>query len=63
MIGNSLALYTLTLGKDGLGKKRSKTIFLHIMMADLLVTMFPMAGINIWEVVVRFIQKYDLQVN
>ena len=44
LIGNSLALYTLMLGKGGLGKRRSKTIFLHITLADVLVTLFPMAG-------------------
>ena len=44
LIGNSLALYTLMLGKSSLGKKRSKTIFLHITLADVLVTLFPMAG-------------------
>ena len=45
VIGNSLVLYNLMLGKDSLGKKRSKTIFLHITLADVMVTMFPMAGI------------------
>ena len=44
LIGNSLALYTLIVGRGGLGKKRSKTIFLHITLADMLVTMFPMSG-------------------
>ena len=44
LIGNSLALYALMLGKGGLGKRRSKTIFLHITLADVLVTLFPMAG-------------------
>ena len=44
LIGNSLVLYTLMLGRDSLGKKRSKTLFLHITLADVMVTMFPMAG-------------------
>ena len=44
MIGNSLVLYNLILGKDSLGKKRIKTVFLHLALADVLVTMFPMAG-------------------
>jgi hypothetical protein len=44
LAGNSHALYTLLLGRSHLGKKRSKTIFLNIMLADLLVTVFPMAG-------------------
>ena len=45
MIGNSLVMYNLMLGRDSLGKKRSKTIFLNITLADVMVTMFPMAGI------------------
>jgi hypothetical protein len=44
VIGNSLVLYNLMLGRDSLGKRRSKTLFLHITLADVLVTMFPMAG-------------------
>ena len=44
LIGNSLVLYNLILGKDSLGKKRIKTLFLHLALADVLVTMFPMAG-------------------
>ena len=44
VIGNSLVMYNLMLGRDSLGKKRSKTIFLNITLADVLVTMFPMAG-------------------
>ena len=48
MIGNSLVLYNLMLGRDSLGKKRSKTIFLHITLADVLVTIFPMAGTDIY---------------
>ena len=43
-VGNSLVLYNLMLGKDSLGKKRIKTLFLHLALADVLVTMFPMAG-------------------
>jgi hypothetical protein len=48
MLGNSLVLYNLMLGKDSLGKKRSKTIFLNITLADVMVTMFPMAGTNVY---------------
>ena len=50
LVGNSLALYTLMVGKGGLAKKRSKIIFLNITLADLLVTLFPMLGnkIMIW---------------
>ena len=44
LTGNSLALFTLMVGKGGLAKRRSKTIFLHITMADMLVTLFPMLG-------------------
>ena len=44
VIGNCLVLYNLVLGKDSLGKKRSKTLFLHITLADVMVTVFPMAG-------------------
>jgi hypothetical protein len=44
VIGNSLVLYNLMLGRDSLGKKRSKTIFLHITLADVMVTIFPLAG-------------------
>jgi hypothetical protein len=47
VIGNSLVLYNLLLGRDSLGKKRSKTIFLHITLADVMVTMFPRAGSHI----------------
>ena len=43
-VGNSLVLYNLMLGKDSLGKKRSKTLFLHLALADVMVTLFPMAG-------------------
>ena len=39
-----MVLYNLVLGKDSLGKKRSKTLFLHLTLADIMVTMFPMAG-------------------
>ena len=46
MIGNSIVLYNLMLGNYSLGKKRSKTIFLHITLADVMVTMFPMAGMK-----------------
>ena len=44
LVGNSLALYTLMMGKGGLAKKRSKIIFLNITLADFLVTLFPMLG-------------------
>ena len=44
MIGNSLVLYNLMLGRDSLGRKRSKTLFIHITLADVMVTMLPMAG-------------------
>ena len=47
LVGNSLALYTLMMGKGGLAKKRSKIIFLNITLADFLVTLFPMFGIEI----------------
>ena len=53
VIGNSLVLYNLILGRDSLGKKRSKSIFLNITLADVLVTMFPMAGQMIWEILDR----------
>ena len=43
-VGNSLVLYNLMLGKDSLGKKRSKTLFLHLALADVMVTLFPMGG-------------------
>ena len=59
LIGNSLALYTLMLGKSSLGKKRSKTIFLHITLADVLVTLFPMAGILPGTACIS--HKYNLQ--
>ena len=51
LVGNSLALYTLMMGKGGLAEKRSKIIFLNITLADLLVTLFPMLGlkIRIWS--------------
>ena len=51
LVGNSLALYTLMMGKGGLAKKRSKIIFLNITLADFLVTLFPMLGnkIRIWS--------------
>ena len=42
--GNVLALYTLLAGKGGLTMKRSKIIFLHITLADMLVTLFPILG-------------------
>ena len=48
LVGNSLALYTLMIGKGGLAKKRRKIIFLNITLADFLVTLFPMLGIKIW---------------
>ena len=44
MMGNCLALYTLLLGRSRLGRRRSKTIFFNITLADILVTLFPMAG-------------------
>ena len=59
VIGNSLVLYNLMLGKDSLGKKRSKTIFLHITLADVLVIMFPMAGSLVLKS--GTIQKYHWQ--
>ena len=49
MVGNCLVLYNLMLGRDSLGKKRSKTLFLHITLADVLVTMFPMAGTFVYD--------------
>ena len=49
MIGNSLVMYNLMLGRDSLGKKRSKTLFLHITLADVMVTIFPMAGTNVYH--------------
>ena len=49
LTGNILALHTLMVGKGGLAKRRSKTIFLHITLADVLVTMFPMAGTNVYH--------------
>ena len=53
LVGNSLALYTLMMGKGGLAKKRSKIILLNITLADLHVTLFPMLGnkISIWSTV------------
>ena len=47
LVGNSLALFNLMVGKGGLAKKRSKVIFLNITLADFLVTLFPMLGIKI----------------
>ena len=44
LVGNSLALFNLMVGKGGLAKKRSKVIFLNITLADFLVTLFPMLG-------------------
>jgi len=48
--GNCIALYVLTLGRNSLvGKRRSRTMFLHITLADILVTLFPMAGQMVWD--------------
>ena len=59
LVGNSLAHYTLMMGKGGLAKKRSKTIFLNITLADLLVTLFPMLGnkIGFGQELSRFILR------
>ena len=47
LVGNSLALFTLMMGRGRLAKKRSKIFFLNIMLADFLVTLLPMLGIKI----------------
>ena len=46
-VGNFLVLQRLLLGKDFLSRKRSRTLFLNITMADILVTVFAMAGVTI----------------
>ena len=46
LVGNILALYNLLVGKGGLAMKRSKIIFLHITLADMLVTLFPVLGME-----------------
>ena len=51
LVGNSLTLFTLMMGRGRLAKKRSKIFFLNITLADFLVTLFPMLGnkIRIWS--------------
>ena len=41
-MGNTLAISTLL--RKRMRKKRTTTLFLHLAMADCLVTIFPMAG-------------------
>ena len=50
LAGNSIALHSLKLGKCG----RNITIFLNIILADVLVTLFLMAGRTSVEIVWYF---------
>merc|ERR1711892_950022 len=46
-MGNTLAISKLL--RKRMRKKRTTTLFLHLTLADCLVTIFPMAGQMIWE--------------
>ena len=60
LVGNSLVMYNLMLSKDSLGKKRSKTLFLNLALADVMVTLFPMAGEERDNALTRIVQEYRL---